>query len=58
VSAEAIARAAFVLGPKDGAALVERLKGVEAVFVTADNRVVVTKGLKGSVQWRPPTDGP
>ena len=58
VAAEAIARAAFVMGPKDGVALVERLKGVEAVMVTSDNRVLLTSGLKGAVQYRPPTDAP
>jgi FAD:protein FMN transferase len=58
LTAEALSRAVFVMGPKDGIALLERLKDVEAVIVTADNRVVVTKGLKGVVQSRPPTDGP
>jgi thiamine biosynthesis lipoprotein len=58
VSGEALSRAVFVLGPKQGAAFIERLKGVDAVIVTNDNRVVVTKGLRGSLQYRPPTDGP
>ncbi len=57
VAAEALARAAFVLGPKEGIALIERLKGAEAVLVTTDNRVLVTKGLRGVVQYSPPTDG-
>src|SRR5262249_25495938 len=57
-SGEALARAVFVLGAKEGVARVERLKGTEAVIVTADNRVVVTKGLRSALQFRPPTDGP
>lgn len=58
LSAEALSRAIFVLGAKQGIALVERLKGVDAIVVTDDNRVVVSKRLKNAVQTRPPTDGP
>jgi thiamine biosynthesis lipoprotein len=58
LSAEALSRAVFVLGARDGVALVERLKDVEAIVVTSDNKVVVSKGLKTSLQMRPPTDGP
>ena len=58
ISAEALSRAVFALGAREDAALVERLKGAEAVIVTNDNRVVVTKGLRAAVQYRPPTDGP
>lgn len=58
LTAEGLSRAVFVLGAKDGIALVERLKGVDAVIVTNDNKVVVSKGLRGSLQHRPPTDGP
>jgi FAD:protein FMN transferase len=58
LTAEAMSRAVFVLGAKDGVALVERLKGVEAIVVTHDNKVVLSKGLKSALQMRPPTDGP
>ena len=60
MSAEALSRAVFVLGAKKGADLIEkrRLTGVDAVIVTADNHVVVTKGLRGAFSYRPPTDGP
>jgi thiamine biosynthesis lipoprotein len=57
LAAEALSRAVFVLGPKDGLALVERFKEMGAVIVTADNRVAVSRSLKGRLQHRPPTDG-
>lgn len=57
-SADALSQAVFVLGPKKGLALVERLKGVEAVVVTDENEVLVSKGLKKQLTWRPPTDAP
>lgn len=57
LSAEAVSRAVFVLGAKEGVALAERLKA-DAVVVTGDNKVVVSRGLKDVAQVRPPTDGP
>ncbi len=61
--AEALSRAVFVLGEKDGLKLIDRLPGANAVVVTADNRVVLSKGLQQlakaqALQQRPPTDGP
>ncbi len=56
--ADALSKAVFVLGAKKGLALVRRLKGVEAVIVTDDNRVLVSRGLKKDLTWRPPTDAP
>lgn len=61
--AEALSRAVFVLGEKEGMKLIERLPGTNAVVVTADNRVVLSKGLQKlasaqALQQRPPTDGP
>jgi len=38
----------FLLGLDKGLALVEQLPGVEAIFVTKDNKIIVTKGLKDS----------
>jgi thiamine biosynthesis lipoprotein len=59
VIADALAKGVFILGPKDGLALVERHPGIEAVIVGADNRVVVSKGLKGRLQiLSQPTDAP
>ncbi len=63
VVAEALSRAVFVLGEREGMKLIERLPGANAVVVTADNRVVLSKGLQKlaaaqALQQRPPTDGP
>ena len=46
----------FILGPEAGMALVESLPDVEAVIVTADNDVQVSKGLRERLRIeRPPT---
>lgn len=37
----------FVMGPEKGMELVEKLEGVEAIFVAADGTVTVSSGLKG-----------
>lgn len=58
LTAEALSRAVFVLGAREGLALLQRLKGVEAIIVTSDNKVVLSRGLQTVVQHRPPTDGP
>ena len=63
VVAEALSRAVFILGAAEGMKLIERLPGANAVIVTADNRVVLSKGLQKlakaqTLQQRPPTDGP
>lgn len=68
LTADALSTALFVLGPKKGLALVERLPRVEAVFVDASNQVTASSGLKlvrerpadlTGVVWvmRDPTDG-
>ena len=59
VMADALAKGVFILGPKDGMALIERLPGMEGVIVGADNHVTVSKGLKGRLQiLTQPTDAP
>lgn len=45
VSADALATAAFVLGPVQGLKLLEDLPGVEGLLVTADGRLLKTSGL-------------
>jgi thiamine biosynthesis lipoprotein len=44
--ADGLSTGIFVLGPEKGMALVERLPDVEAVIVSADNRVLVSSGLR------------
>lgn len=41
---DALATASFVLGPEEGKALIERLEGVEAVFIFKDRTAVYTSG--------------
>jgi thiamine biosynthesis lipoprotein len=57
--ADGLSTGVFILGPERGMALVERLPDVDAVIVTADNRVLLSSGLRGRVSvLRPPTDAP
>ncbi len=63
LTAACLARAIFVMGPKEGLALAARLKGPEVVIVDASNRVTTSAGLKtlaksGALKQRQPTDGP
>jgi thiamine biosynthesis lipoprotein len=46
--ADALATGVFVLGPKRGMELVERLEGVDAIIVAADGTVTLSRGLKGA----------
>ena len=50
-SADALATAAFVLGPRRGLALLEELPEVEGFLITADGRRLATGGLEGFLQW-------
>jgi thiamine biosynthesis lipoprotein len=51
MQADALATAAFVLGPVDGLALLERLPAVEGLIVAADGSTHLTGGLAERVQW-------
>lgn len=56
--ADSVDDAVFILGPKEGLALVERLPDVGAVIVDKDNKVWISKRLEGLVhKLRDPTDG-
>jgi thiamine biosynthesis lipoprotein len=57
-TADAWSKVLFILGPKDAMPLVEKLPDFEAVFVDADNNVVVSSGLKDKLKMlAPPTPG-
>lgn len=57
LTADWMSTAVFILGPIDGMALVERTANVEAVIVTAENRVIVSTGLRQRLRMsREPTD--
>jgi thiamine biosynthesis lipoprotein len=58
ITADGLSTALFVMGAERGMKLVEKLDGVEAVFVDADNRVHVSSGLEGKLRiLSPPTPG-
>jgi thiamine biosynthesis lipoprotein len=58
VTAEGLTKGIFILGWEKGLALIEKLPGVEAVVVDADNNVHVSKGLKDRLKIvHPPTPG-
>ena len=48
--ADALATAAFVLGPEDGLALIDRMQGVEALFVTRTGELRSTSTLDTHIQ--------
>lgn len=57
-TADALDDAVFLLGPEAGLALVERIPGVGAVIVDAENRLIVSKRLRNRLTvLYPPTDG-
>jgi thiamine biosynthesis lipoprotein len=51
LSADALATAAFVMGPKRGLALIKAMEGVEGLIVSADGEIIVSEGLKGKLQF-------
>ncbi len=57
--ADALDDALFVLGPEEGLALLARYPNAEAVLVDAENRVIVSEGLRGRLEvLHEPTPGP
>lgn len=58
LTADAWSTALFVMGPERGMKLVESMADLEAVFVTADNQVLVSSGLKDTLKiLQQPTAG-
>jgi FAD:protein FMN transferase len=49
--ADALATAAFVLGPEAGLRFIESWPQTEVMLVAADGSVVLSSGLEGRVQW-------
>jgi len=59
VTADALAKGVFILGPDEGMALIERTPGVSGVIVSAKNEVSISSGLRGRITvLAPPTDAP
>jgi thiamine biosynthesis lipoprotein len=48
--ADALSTGVFIMGAHNGMALIERLPEVEAVIVSADNEVLISRGLRGRVR--------
>ncbi len=51
IDADALSTATFVLGLEKGMELIERLEGVEAVFITNEKKIYITKGLSNSFEF-------
>lgn len=49
--ADALATAAFVLGPQKGLALLEQTQDVEGFLIAADGQRLTTGGLEGLLEW-------
>ncbi len=50
--ADALATAAFVLGPEKGLAFLQAQAGVDGLIVAADGSRQATSGLQGRIEWR------
>jgi len=48
IDADALSTSAYVMGLKDGFALIESLPNVEGIFITSEKKIFVTSGLKAS----------
>jgi thiamine biosynthesis lipoprotein len=58
LTADAWSTALFVLGHEKGLAMVEKMPGIEAVFVDAGNQIHISSGLQGKVHvLRQPSAG-
>jgi len=58
ITADIWSTALFVMGAQKGMKLVEKKKGVEAVFVDSNNKLHISSGLKKKLTVdRPPSDG-
>jgi thiamine biosynthesis lipoprotein len=57
MTADALATAAFVLGPEAGRALLERLPGVEGIVVDPEGKISASAGLAGE-GGQPPKEKP
>jgi len=52
IDADALSTAVFVLGFEEGMRLMERIDGAEAVFITKDDEVYITDGLKSVFEFK------
>jgi len=52
IDADALSTATFVLGLEEGMRFIEGLDGVEAVFITKDDKIYITGGLKNIFEFK------
>jgi thiamine biosynthesis lipoprotein len=45
IDGDALSTSAFALGLKEGKSLIETLEGVDAIFITKDNKIYLTSGI-------------
>ncbi|NIS62526.1 MAG: FAD:protein FMN transferase [Proteobacteria bacterium] len=50
LSADGLATAVFVLGPRKGLHLIEAMEGVEGLIVSSEGEIIQSEGLKGKVR--------
>ena len=56
--ADVLSTGIFIMG-EDGFRIIEELNNVEGIMITGDNRILISSGLKGHVQFKgAPTDAP
>jgi thiamine biosynthesis lipoprotein len=51
LSADALATAVFVMGPKNGLRLIERMEEVEGLIISSDGEMITSDGLKGGLRF-------
>jgi thiamine biosynthesis lipoprotein len=52
LSADALATAVFVMGPRKGLRLIEALEGIEGLIVSAEGDIIQSEGLKGKIRFQ------
>jgi thiamine biosynthesis lipoprotein len=50
LSADGLATAVFVMGPKRGLHLIEAMEGVEGLIVSSEGKIIQSEGMKGKLR--------
>lgn len=53
LKADVLATSAFLMGPSDGLALLEKLDGVEGIIITKEKEVMKTSGIGSKINFSP-----
>ncbi len=54
IDGDALSTSTFALGIEDGLSFIEKLDGIDAIFVTTDYKVYVTSGIKDKFRLTSP----